>query len=162
MKTETKHFKRVTMSLTDIQICLKYLDKILVCEDDVIHRALAEAIIISYVRPISGYKKEHHNVVGLKKEFKKQFNTNELKIHTRICNLRNSIIAHSDSKSYGVTFNIFKLHEDFKMVIPTLRRVPILLTNEDINILQSCCLKIERYLFNEQKRIKDLLPAGNY
>ena len=97
----------------------------------IIHRALEEAIIISYVRPFSGYSK-HHEVGDLKLEFKKQFEKNELNIHTRVCNLRNSLIAHSDSKSYGVLFNIFELYENSKMVMPIQRRIPIILSNEDI------------------------------
>ena len=37
MEKHVKDFKRVMMSLTDIRICLKYLEKILECKDDIIH-----------------------------------------------------------------------------------------------------------------------------
>ncbi len=106
---DEKYFKRVAMSLTDIQMCLKYLDKILKCNDLLVHRALEEAIIISYVRPFSGYNKKYHEITDLKQEFKKQFDKNENAIHDRVFKLRNSIIAHSDSKSYGVSYSIWMI-----------------------------------------------------
>lgn len=162
MDNQTIYFKRVTMSLTDIQICLKYLDKISECEDDILYRALSEAIIISYVRPFSGYNKKYHEVTDLKKEFKKQFEKDEIKIHDRVCKLRNSVIAHSDAKSYGVSFRIFELEEDSKIVLSQQRRITTLLSQNDIEILKSCCLKVEEYLFNEQVKIKNLLSIGNY
>ncbi len=160
--TDEKYLKRITMSLNDIQICLKYLDKVSKCNDDVIIRALSEAIIISYVRPFSKYNKNYHEITDLKQEFKKKFTQNEINIHNRIYNLRNSIIAHSDSKSYGVSFTISDFNENSKMLLPMQRRIPILLNDEDIKVLKNCCLKIETYLFDEQTRIKNLLPIGNY
>jgi len=163
MNSEINNLKRITLSLTDIQICLEYLEKILIFEEnDIIYRALSEAIIISYVRPFSGYNKKHHPITDLKKEFKKEFDKNETKIHDRVCHLRNEIIAHSDSKSYGVTLHVTELDTDCKMLIPIQRRIPLLLSNEDVKILKKCSLKIERYLFDEQVRIKNILPPGNY
>lgn len=160
--TEEQYFKRITMSLIDIRQCLIYLEKILICEDDIIHRALEEAIIISYIRPFSGYNKKYHEISNLKQEFKNRFNPEEIIIHKRIYKIRNSLVAHSDNKSYGITFSISELYENSKMVIPIMRRIPFLLNNEDIEILKNCCLKIENYLFKEQIRIKNLLPIGNY
>lgn len=160
--TEEQYFKRITMSLTDIQICLKYLEKVSKCTDDVIIRALSESIIISYVRPFSKYNKNYHEITDLKQEFKKKFTSNEINMHGRIYNLRNSIIAHSDSKSYGVSFTISDFNENSKMVLPTQRKIPVLLNDEDIKVLKGCCLKIETYLFDEQTRIKKFLPIGNY
>ncbi len=156
------YFKRVTMSLTDIQICLKYIEKSLECQDDIVNHALQEAIIISYVRPFSGYNKNYHQITDLKKEFKKQFIKDEIKIHDRVCKMRNSIIAHSDSKSYGVQINIFELDENLKMAIPMQRGISTILSCDDMQILKSCCLKIETYLFDEQTRLKDILPIGTY
>lgn len=160
--TDEQYFKRITMSLIDIRQCLEYLEKILICEDDIIHRALEEAIIISYIRPFSRYNKKFHEIIDLKKEFKKRFNKEEIIIHNRVYKIRNSLVAHSDNKSYGVSFSISELYENSKMVVPIMRRITFLLNNEDIKILKNCCLKIEIYLFEEQIRIKNLLPIGNY
>ena len=61
-----------------------------------------------------------------------------------------------------MSYSIFELFEDSKVVMPTMRRVAIILDDADIQVLKSCCLKIETYLFAEQTRIKNLLPVGNY
>lgn len=160
METETKYFKRVTMSITDIQICLKYIDKILVSKDDIIYRALSEAIVISYSRPFSGYAK--HKISGLKQEFKSTKLTElERKIHERVLRLRHKVIAHSDEDIYNVVFNISKIG-DSNMVCPIQRRIPTLLSKEDITTIKQCCSKIEEYLFEEQVRIKNILPEGRY
>lgn len=135
--TDKNYFKRVTMSLIDIQICLKYIEKSLEYQDDILNRALQEAIIISYVRSFSGYNKKYHQITDLKKEFKTLFTEDEVKIHDRVYNLRNSIIAHSDSKSYGVQINIFELDENLKMALPIQRRIPTILSCDDMKILKS-------------------------
>jgi len=160
MDGEIKYFKRITMSLTDIQICLKYLDKTLICEDDVLCRALSEAIVISYSRPFSGYGKK--KIPELKKEFKvTKFTESEEKMHERVLRLRHKVIAHSDEDSYGVNFHISKLG-DLNIAFPTQRRIPTLLSIEDIYIIKKCCSKIEEYLFEEQVRITNILPEGRY
>ena len=160
MEGEIKYFKRVIMSLTDIQICLKYLDKTLVCEDNVLCKALSEAIIISYSRPFSGYSKD--KISGLKKEFKvTKFTESEERMHEKVLTLRHKLIAHSDEDSYGVNFHISKLG-DLNIAFPTQRRIAVLLSIEDIHIIKKCCSKIEEYLFEEQLRITNILPEGRY
>lgn len=158
---EINTLKRITMSLTDIQYCIKYLEKVNNVEDEIIKRALDESIIISYVRPFNGYNKTYHNIKGLKQEFKKSFTNEEVNIHNKIFNMRNTVIAHSDEKSYSVNIYISKLG-DSNFLLPFQRRIPFLLSDNDIEILKTCCMKIEKYLFKEQHRIRELLPIGSY
>jgi len=160
-KADIQYLKRVVMSLTDIRYCIKYLESISTVDDELIYRAVSEAIIISYARPFSGYSK-YHVVKGLKQEFKTTFSEIERRVHERILSDRNMIIGHSDSKAYGVNINIFEFFKDSKFLIPMQRRIPEIISKEDILILKSCCAKIETYLFNEQERIKDILPMGSY
>lgn len=160
--SEEDYYKRVTLSLQDVDQCMKYIQKCLECRDDVIKRALHESIIISYVRPFSGYNKRFHKISDLKKEFKKKFDNEELRVHEKICKSRNELIAHSDNKVYGVSFSVSKLSESFALAIPIMSRIPWLLEEHEVEILKSCCLKLETYLFNEQERIRTLLKPGYY
>lgn len=161
---EIKLFKRITMSLTDISFTGQLIDEALnFSHNELTRKAIEEAIIISYSRPFSHNDSKTLNSSGdLRQAFKSKFDDKQKKVHDRvITNLRNRVVAHSDSSSYGVSFSIFELGND-KMVLPRQRRIIELLSNDDLEILKDNCLIIISWLFDEQIRIKNFLPSGSY
>lgn len=157
IENEVNNLKRITMTFTDIDYCEKYLNKALHEKDEIILRALSEAIIISYVRPFSG----NYGVNLKTNKCTKKFILEEKKLHNRILELRNKIIAHSDKESYGVNLYISNIL-DSNFLFPMQRRIIELLTKRDLEVLICCCRKLKDFLFEEQIRIKNFLPEGSY
>lgn len=155
---EIKNLKRVAMSLTDIKYAATLIKEIHnTAPTATMLRAAEEAIIISYSRPFSG-----NDNGNLKVGFLKYFTEQQKKTHRRVSStLRNKIVAHSDSTSYGVSFTIFKTGE-IKFILPRQRRITQLLTHLELETLASNCNSIESWLLEEQNRIKNLLPCGAY
>jgi len=162
MQEQINYLKRIAMSFTDIQYSIKYLDKTIKETDKLILRALHEAIIISYTRPFSAYDKRYHKIKSLNKKFIHTFNSTEKELHDNILKLRNSIIAHSDGKSYDVNLNIFKLDKELNSLHSIQRNIPTILSNKEMEILRNCCEKIINYLITEQIKIKNTVDIGNY
>lgn len=155
---EVNHLKRVAMSITDITYAatlIKELQKNTLTT--AMLRATEEAIIISYSRPFSG-----NDTGNLRAGFLKHLTNQQKKTHKRVSStLRNKVVAHSDSSSYGVSFTIFKTGE-VKFILPRQRRVTQLLTKIELETLTTNCNSIQSWLFEEQNRIKNLLPCGVY
>jgi hypothetical protein len=163
--SEVKHLRRIMMSLTDIRFCKSLISEINnIFTDSPIYRATEEAIIISYARPFSGNDSKSTNSSGdlRQKGFKRTFSEHQLKVHERVSfKLRNSIVAHSDSASYGVSFSICET-DGGRFLFPRQRRIEQLLSESDLKVLLENCIIIEAWLFEEQNRVKNALPVGSY
>ncbi|MCP4971317.1 MAG: hypothetical protein GY932_12090 [Arcobacter sp.] len=46
--------------------------------------------------------------------------------------------------------------------MPIQRRIPVLISDNEIEVLYDCCSKILTYLSDEQIRITNFLPEGRY
>ena len=157
-KNEIIHFQRIMMSLVDIKYVKDLINEARASNlSGNIIRAFHESIIISYSRPFSD-----NDTGNLRSGFLKLFNSMQKDTHNRAIKvLRNQIVAHSDSESYGVTFNITEVN-DIKWVWPLMTKMPFLLDDMDLKLLSENCQIIESWLFAEQTRVKDFLPCGRY
>ncbi len=155
---EIIHFKRIMMSLMDIKQAKSVLNEVSSLElSEVMRRASEEAIIISYSRPFS-----NNDTGSLRNGYLKKMNANQKRIHERVSiQLRNQVVGHSDSQTYGVTFNVTEVAEN-KWVWPLMHKMEILLDKDDLVLLKENCELIESWLFDEQNRVKNYLPCGNY
>jgi hypothetical protein len=157
-KSEIIHFQRIMMSLIDIKYAKDLIDEANQLNlNGNINRAFQESVIISYSRPFSG-----NDTGNLRTGFLKDFNSFQKDAHNRVITvLRNQVVAHSDSKAYGVTFNVTEVDE-IKWILPLMTKIPLLLDVGELKLISENCQIIESWLFAEQTRVKNLLPCANY
>ncbi|MBA6250840.1 hypothetical protein [Colwellia sp. MB3u-55] len=157
-KTEVIHFQRIMMPLVDIRYTKDLIDEAIKSDlNGNINRAFQESVIISYSRPFSD-----NDTGNLRSGFIKQFNSLQKNAHNLVIKtLRNQVVAHSSSKAYGVNFTVTEADE-VKWVWPFMTRIPLLLDEDTIKLIRENCQIIESWLFDEQTRVKNLLPCGSY
>jgi hypothetical protein len=90
-----QEFNRTFISKVDMERCISFAIAAASQTEAVIQRGLVTAAIISYARPFSE-NRSHDKAVSKIKFRNIGFTEEELKLHKKICNLRNKAIAHSD------------------------------------------------------------------
>ncbi len=81
-------------------------------------------------------------------------------LHSKLNDLRNELIAHSDIKAYTPTIHIIKL--DTNLSLPFKRRIPEYLTHNDIILLKEMTIIFKNQLFLQQNILAKELPMGTY
>ena len=90
-----RQIARVNVSIKDMQHCLEFTSIWDESLGEVLQRALITAAVISYTRPFSD-NGDHPKATGRPLFSLSDLTKEEQQLHTRLCDVRNQAIAHSD------------------------------------------------------------------
>lgn len=148
-----RQFKRVAISFADFKEAhdiVRYIkSNELYADFDsnfLVLSALTNAMIISYCKPFSGNDSRNKiKVPDLANSALKALSADELCFHKFLMQLRNQLIAHSDSQAIDMKFVIHSYRE-FQMLQPIRNRSSVCLSIEQLDIFESMSLKLLSYV----------------
>jgi hypothetical protein len=165
LTNERKRLKRLVISNADLNHAKQYAELILNRNWDrekYLLYALKTALIVAYWRPFSENDPAPDTLPMLENKHKKDFTTIEKRLHNRVRNLRNEVIAHSDSNAHSVRVFVGELAGS-TTAIPIARDPhATLLTNDDVQALLVMIDKLTARIMEDQIRLQALLPAGTH
>ncbi len=157
---EKKRLNRLVISNHDLNHAKRFAELILNrnsdCEKYLLY-ALKTALVVAYWRPFSGNKPSPDALSMLEDKHKNAFTPIEKRLHDRIHNVRNQVMAHSDSNAHGVHVFVGELAGS-KTAIPTARDPhAAALTNADVQALLVMIEKLTASILEDQMRLQALL-----
>jgi hypothetical protein len=163
LANEKKRLKRLVISNADLNHAKEYSELILNRNWDgekYLLCALKTALIVAYWRPFSENEPAPDTLPMLEDKHKKDFTPIETRLHDTIHNLRNEVMAHSDSNAHSVRVFVGELAGS-KTAIPIARDPHAAgLTNDDVQALLVMIDKLTARILEDQIRLQALLPAG--
>ncbi|MBE4390466.1 hypothetical protein HJ029_21985 [Vibrio parahaemolyticus] len=157
-----RQFKRVAISFADLKEAndiVSYIKNNKLYADFegnfLVLSALTNAMILAYCKPFSGNDSRNQiKVPDLPTTVLKVLSPDELSLHKFLIQLRNQLIAHSDSQAIEIKFAIHT-YGDFQMLQPVRNRSSRCLSPEQLDLFESMSLKL---LSHAATLRKDLEP----
>ena len=162
VEQEKRLYKRLILTFEDMQQAKSFATALLPPQsaEKVVREALQIAMIVAYWRPFSNNKGSKDALKSLSKKFLKDFNDDNLKAHSRLENLRNTVMAHSGSSVYGIDVTIKKFKEA-KFLFPKKWNPWVPMSGSEINLIIENIEKISLKVTTEILRIQNFSSRGN-
>lgn len=161
-----RQFKRVAISFADFKEAHDIVRHIksneLYADIDskfLVLSALTNAMILSYCKPFSGNDSRNKiKVPDLANSALKDLSADELRLHKFLMQLRNQLVAHSDSQAIDIKF-IIHTYGEFKMLQPIRNRSSVCLSLEQLDIFENMSLKLLSYVATLRKNMEpNIIP----
>jgi hypothetical protein len=160
VEQEKRLYKRLILTFEDLQQAKSFASALLspLPTEKAVRDALEIAMIVSYWRPFSNNKGSKDAKKTLPtKNFLMDFNDDNHKAHSRIKDLRNTVMAHSDSNAYGIHVSTKKI-KDAKITGSLMRNPWVSMSNSEISLIIENIDKISLKVTDEILRIQNCLP----
>lgn len=156
-----RQFKRVAISFADFKEAhdiVRYIkkNKLYVDLDGnfLVLSALTNAMILSYCKPFSGNDSRNQiKVPDLPNTAIKILSPDELSLHKLLIQLRNQLIAHSDSQAIDMKFTVH-IYGSFQMLQPVRNRSSRCFNLEQLDLLESMSFKLLSYVATIRKELE--------
>ncbi|EOW6615140.1 hypothetical protein ACOZZ1_002932 [Vibrio fluvialis] len=156
-----RQFKRIAISFADFKEAhdiVSYINnnKLYADFEDnfFVLYVLTNAMILSYCKPFCGNDSRNQiKVPDLPTTALKVLSPDELSLHKFLIQLRNQLIAHSDSQAIEMKFTIHT-YGDFQMLQPIRNRSSRCLSPEQLDLFESMSLKLLSHVATLRKDLE--------
>ncbi|MDP2590830.1 hypothetical protein [Vibrio splendidus] len=156
-----RQFKRVAISFADFKEAhdiVSYIKNNKLYADFegnfLVLSVLTNAMILSYCKPFSGNDSRNKiRVPDLSNTALKVLSPDELSLHKFLIQLRNQLIAHSDSQAIEMKFSVHT-YGSFQMLQPVRNRSSRCLSLEQLDIFESMSLKLLSHVATLRKDLE--------
>jgi hypothetical protein len=156
-----RQFKRISISFADFKEAHDIVSYIknnrLYADLDgnfLVLSALTKAMVLSYCKPFSGNDSRNQvKVPDLPNSTLKVLSSDELSLHKFLIQLRNQLIAHSDSQAIDMKFVVHTFGE-LQMLQPVRNRNSRCLSIEQLDLFESMSLKLLSHVATVRKEME--------